>query len=95
MSDLGIRLKNLREKRKLGLTKIAKFVGVSPSTYRDWEYGREIKGEPYMKLAEIFNVSLTYLLTGEESDNGPAELDKLEELLQTALLHVKSIRLLR
>lgn len=66
MRPLAQRLKQLREKKELSVSDVARRLGVSPSTYRDWEYGREIKGEPYIKICQLFNVSITYLLTGEE-----------------------------
>lgn len=60
-------MKNLRMKKKLSISQTADMVGVSPSTYRDWEYGREIRGEPYAKISEVLGVSLNYLITGKES----------------------------
>lgn len=81
---LGSRLKELREKRNLTVSHVAKAVAVSPSTYRDWEYGRVIKGEPYIKLAEIFEVSLTYLMTGKKLE--------IEEHLAEISNHVKLIK---
>ena len=84
MEVLGKRLKRLRENNHLTISFIAKKIEVSPSTYRDWEYGRSIKGEPYMKLARLYGVSLNYLMTGEEPF--------IEEELKAILNSVKSIR---
>lgn len=84
METLGKRLRKLREKKGFSIAEISKNISVSPSTYRDWEYGREIKGEPYVKIADYFNVSLNFLLTGQEPD--------IEKSLQEVEKHVKIIR---
>ncbi|MBX3034908.1 MAG: helix-turn-helix transcriptional regulator [Bdellovibrionaceae bacterium] len=62
---IGPRLKRLRLRRGLSTAEVASKLGVSPSTYREWEYGRAIRGEPYEKLAAVFQVSLQELLLGE------------------------------
>lgn len=64
MNELAERLKRLRLKRGLSVTEVARAIGVATSTYREWEQGRKIKGEPYQKLAELFEVALSELLTG-------------------------------
>lgn len=63
---IGQRLKRLRLKSGLTITEAAQVLGVSPSTYREWEYGRAIRGEPYAKIAEAFHVTLSELLLGEK-----------------------------
>ena len=40
--------------------------GVPETTYREWEYGRQIRGEPYRKIAEAFNISVGMLFGEEE-----------------------------
>jgi transcriptional regulator with XRE-family HTH domain len=54
------------KKRKLQIGKkpseIAEKIGVSESTYRDWENGRKIQGEPYRKIAEALEISIIDLL---------------------------------
>lgn len=40
----------------------AKLISVPETTYREWEYGRAARGEPYLKIAESFGVSLDDLL---------------------------------
>lgn len=47
-------------------------LSVSPSTYREWEYGRAIRGEPYAKIAQIFHVTLSELLLGEKHSRNRA-----------------------
>lgn len=48
----GKRLRALRLKINLSAEELARGMGISPSTYRDWENGRAITGQVYHKLAE-------------------------------------------
>lgn len=46
----------------------ARRIGVPETTYREWEYGRQIRGaESYKRIARAFGVSLAELF-GEESN---------------------------
>lgn len=72
MNGLAKRLKILRESKNLSVTQVASEIGVAVSTYREWEHGRAIKGEPYVKLARLFEVSVYKLMTGQEGDLGTA-----------------------
>lgn len=78
-NNFGIRLQNLRNKLGLSPTQVAKAVGVSISTYREWENGRSIRGEPYFELAKVLQVSLLELLTGITNENSKI-LDDFNEL---------------
>lgn len=62
--SFSVRLRRLRLEKGIKVKDMALALGVSVSTYRDWEYGRSIKGEPYPKMAELLSVSLSELLTG-------------------------------
>ena len=84
METLGNRFKKLRGERGVSISEVAKKVGVSPSTYRDWEYGREIKGEPNQSICDVYSVTLSYLITGKEV--------KFEEPLREIEKQVKIIR---
>ncbi len=44
---------------------MAEELGVSLSTYRAWEYGRKIMGEPYLKIASILGIGLNELFGSE------------------------------
>lgn len=87
MERIGVRLKRLRTKCGLSQTMTANFLNVPPTTYRDWENGKNITGEPYLKLADLFGVSLVEIITGESMKNSDLirELDELQE-------HIKIIR---
>lgn len=60
------RLKKLRFSNSLSVSDIVRKLNINPSTYRDWEYGRSIRGEPYILMAKIFEVSFSELLIGEK-----------------------------
>ena len=83
-SSLGTRIRKLRNNRSLSATEVANSLGVSVSTYREWENGRAIRGEPYAKLAKILQVTLSELLTGETSEFSKIlqEFNDLEEQLK-------------
>lgn len=87
MSTLGKRLTNFRNTKELSINQVARKLGVSPSTYRTWEYGASIKGEPYIQLAKIFEVSLSELLTGNKTpmDKHLTEIEAQVKILRTML----------
>ncbi len=67
---------------------LARLINVPETTYREWEYGRAIRGEPYVKLAKALGVSLEDLLgDGVEL---PAVLEKDIDLIVERLLELKS-----
>lgn len=74
---------NLREARKSkGLTQIevAKHLGVNQNTYSYWENGKtKIDNESLKKLADLFGVTVDYLLGREETKKGPAEAEPKEQ----------------
>lgn len=81
MEEIGERLKRLRKKRKLSTNQMAKMIGVSSSTYRMWERGSQITGEPYVRIAHILEVSLVELLTGLPNDLN-RHLVEIEKLIK-------------
>lgn len=63
------RLKELRKSRKMTRVELAEKIGVTKLTILNWEHGtHEIKGSNAKKLADIFGVSIPYLL-GYDVDN--------------------------
>ena len=77
------RLRRLRTQRGLSVAEIAEKLQVSQSTYRDWEYGRQIRGEPYAALAEILDVTVSELLFGKTPSKAVAEhLEAIESNLR-------------
>jgi len=73
------RLRRLRIAKQISVAKVSSALEISESTYREWELGRHIRGEPYVPLAELLGVSLNELMTGQRTLN--AELLKgLQEI---------------
>jgi transcriptional regulator with XRE-family HTH domain len=94
MENFSQRLKRLRKLKKLSVRKVAQAVGVSESTYREWEYGRSIQGEPYEKLSSVLGVSLTELMTGKQisSDQLQSHFGKVEAHLASALEALEQLK---
>lgn len=80
--NLGAKLQQLRRQSGLSVKQIAAEIGVAQSTYRDWEYGRAIRGEPYADLAKVFGVSLSELLAGQLGFDRAEILKKLTQIEQ-------------
>lgn len=74
MESFGTRLKRLRTEKQLTAKQMSLMTGIPLSTYREWENGRQIKGQPYVNLAHALDVSLYELLTGES----PPRVDSIE-----------------
>lgn len=64
--ETGLRLKSLREQRKLTQEDVAKIIGVKRSTYTRWEVGTSDPKNYLDKLADFYNVSMDYLDSGKE-----------------------------
>ena len=63
MEVFALRLKELRMEKGMSQANLAKLVGSSCSIVCYWETNRSEPTAPYLvKLAEIFNVSVDYLL---------------------------------
>lgn len=78
---LGDRLRRLRLDRGLTIEEVARRLDISSSTYREWENGRAIRGEPYIKMRDLFQVSLEELLTGKRGDQAKmlGEIEAIEK----------------
>lgn len=87
MSDFGKKLRSLREERRLTMKEVAEQAGVSLSTYREWEYGRKILGEPYVKIAEALGVSVGELLSGKK----PTKQGVMDEL-RALEVHLQNLK---
>ncbi|MFI8626366.1 helix-turn-helix domain-containing protein [Bacillus altitudinis] len=74
---LGDRLRSLREKHNLTQEQIAKKIGISRGTYAHYEINKlRPDYETLIKITDIFNVSLDFLLTGKEFDNSNEDMWK-------------------
>lgn len=81
------RLKTHREQKGIRVSEMAKLLGVSVSTYRDWEYGRKITGEPYVLMASILQISINELLTGDKGC--PIKITRNLEVIKFQILELE------
>lgn len=60
---IGQRIRDLRKKKRMSQTELAKSAGVSQTTVTAWETGKaEPSSSAVARLADIFNVTTDYLL---------------------------------
>jgi transcriptional regulator with XRE-family HTH domain len=69
IEKFSIRLRRLRMQNDLSVKQVANELSIAPSTYREWENGRSIRGEPYVQLAQVFNIEVSELMTGVKSQS--------------------------
>jgi transcriptional regulator with XRE-family HTH domain len=65
----GIKIRHLREKKRLSQEELAHLVGVSQVTIGNWEQGKSIKHEYIKKLADALEIQMEYLLQEEKSNS--------------------------
>lgn len=73
------RLKRLRLEKGLTAAEMARLIGVAPTTYREWEYGRGAKFPPCLKISQVLAVSVTELVSGA-SGGAVIEIRELAEI---------------
>lgn len=68
----------LLEEHHVTAYKVGKETGIGASTFSDWKSGRsQPKKDKLQKIADYFNVSIDFLLTGKEStDEEKSEISK-------------------
>lgn len=75
------RLKELRKEKRLKQHEVAKFLNMSLTGYNQYETnGHEPSIQTIIKLAELFNVSIDYLLGYSDNRNYKELLDLLKNL---------------
>ena len=84
METLGARLRRLRNEKNLSVKDVADSLGIPTTTYREWENGRKIVGEPYVGLSKLLEVSVYELITGEKiaASEFLTSIDLIEEELR-------------
>lgn len=82
-------LRERREELGLKVKDIALELEIAESTYREWENGRRIQGEPYLKLSKVLNLPIGSLLGLDQSKLLKNLLNEINELEK----HVKNIKL--
>ena len=75
------------------ISEAARRCGMAPSTLTDWRAGRYTpKADKMQKIAEVFNVSLEYLMTGKDTEKESASgkkyyfSDETAEIAQEVLV---------
>lgn len=76
MTDIHIRIKDLREDNHYKQTQVADYLGISQQAYSYYELDkRELPSRHVVKLAELYNVSSDYLLGVEPGQAGSYDLN--------------------
>ena len=87
---IGIRLRELRHKRKLRLEQVAEIIGVNKSTLSAYENGgRQPSYDILVSLARLYRVSSDYLLG--LTDDRSISVDGLTEREVNAICELVSI----
>lgn len=104
---IDVVLRRLVEEKNMTQKQVADAVGLPPSTFHDWNYGRIPRDLVAVdRIAEYFKVSLYYMLFGEKTDQEVAikearkakfelEMYKLQNSAQLSLFETKEEALAR
>ncbi|MCM3168993.1 MULTISPECIES: helix-turn-helix domain-containing protein [Peribacillus] len=72
---LGARLKKLRSRQGLSQEELSKILGLTRGTYAHYEINkRQPDYDTLKKIADFFDVTLDYLITGNEKNISPDEM---------------------
>lgn len=77
--SMSRKLKELRLRKGFSMREAAKRIGIPETTYREWEYGRAIQGEPYTKIAQVYDIRLNDLfgVTNHHENSLEQNLERL------------------
>ena len=83
MMDFSERLKNLRKQANFTQVEVAEKLGVSQPAYASWERGvKKPTQENLVKIAQVLNVSVDYLVGNSDENLKEEELDNVELLFR-------------
>lgn len=75
--------------------KVSRETGIAQSTLSDWKKGKSTpKTDKLQKIADLFNVSLHYLTTGEEKENETYYLNEETAKMAQEIFENKELRVL-
>lgn len=81
--DFSERLKNLRKQANFTQVEVAEKLGVSQPAYASWERGvKKPTQENLVKIAQVLNVSVDYLVGNSDENLKEEELDNVELLFR-------------
>ncbi len=86
----------IRDSKRLKDSNIAALTGIGKSTFSDWKSGRSTpKNDKLKKIADVLDVTIDYLMTGEDKEGGEKYYlnDETAEMAQT-LFENKNLRVL-
>ena len=82
--EFGKRLTMFRKRKGYSVKETAKMANVNEVTYRQWEYGAEIRGEPYPDLARVYGITLEELFGVDVRESSIEEdIDKIMSTLHS------------
>lgn len=80
-------LTKLCEEHGIKPTPLVKSLGMSSGSIKNWKEGKLPSGESLMRFSEYFNVSIDYLLTGEEKSNDKSNYLSSEDRELLKMIH--------
>lgn len=81
--EFSERLKELRKQAHLTQVELAGKLGIVQSSFADWERGKKKPTqENLVKIAQILNVSVDYLVGNSDEENTNKELEDIELLFR-------------
>ena len=81
--EFSERLKNLRKQAHLTQVDVAEKLGISQPAYASWERGvKKPTQDNLVKIAQVLNVSIDYLVGNSEEHLKEDELDNVELLIR-------------
>ena len=88
-TELGIKLKSLRNERNLTLKQVSEALGIKLNTYGKYERNINPKREMLIKIAEFFGVSLDYLMGREEASKDDYTQDEADRSAERLIVSNK------
>ncbi|MGL5512286.1 MAG: helix-turn-helix domain-containing protein [Sporomusa sp.] len=86
----GQNLRFLRKTKGLKQIELANMLSTSPQNYSAFENGREPNFDSLIRIADLFNVTIDYLL-GHNTDNALEPMREEVYALREKLIKIKSI----
>ncbi|KXU59192.1 helix-turn-helix domain-containing protein [uncultured Streptococcus sp.] len=81
--EFSERLKDLRKQARLTQVDVAEKLGISQPAYASWERGaKKPTQDNLVKIAQILNVSVDYLVGNSDEENTNKELEDIELLFR-------------
>ena len=85
METIGERIKKLRESHNLTSAQFGEIAGVTKGAVSQWESDiTDPKAMPLMKISRDFNISIDYLLFGEDENEDQTKINELINKLKVA-----------